>query len=209
MKKIIASMVLFIAVMAQTVYVGNPVRIAGSGTNLLAVQDGGIMSIDYVHNQIHAGVTYRVCRPFIALANNANAVMAIGSSNRFNHFIASISTSGAMWVTLYEVDWTNWHSAFGTNREPVNMQRALPTNLFKSSSIVREYPTVTNWGTMLCTSLITGTTGNNSVGSDVRLDTEWVLNTNKFYIIAVSNVAGSGKDVSINMQWYEKTFAEH
>lgn len=200
---------LFAILLCPAYFVRGAFLADAAGSNSLAIQEGGLMSIDYVHNQIHLGSTFRVCRPFAALANNANAILAIGSTNRFNHFVASISTSGAMWVSLYEVDWTNWHSAFGTNRLPVNMSRSLPTNIFKSYSIVQENPTVTNWGTMLCTSLITGSTGNNSVGSDVRLDTEWNFDTNKFYILAVSNVAGSGKDVSINIQWYEKTFFEH
>jgi hypothetical protein len=184
---------------------------SSNGENTLAIQEGGIMTISYEHNMIHAGVTFRVCQYYPAIAANGQAIMVIRSTNNFLHFVASVSAEAAFVVRLYEFPWVVFASNYGTNATPINMSRAM-RSIMVSKTLVSISPTPTNWdiSTLLCSSYIPGGEGNNSIGSEIRQNTEWMLDTNYVYVLSCSNVSGSaGKDVSINIQWYEKSFYQH
>jgi len=86
----------------------------------------------------------------------------------------------------------------------INMNRASTktntTNVFYA-------PTVSDNGIPLCEILINGGSGPQSIGSEVRQDTEFVMKTNTNYLIVCTNKAGIAKDININVQWYEETYS--
>ena len=179
--------------------------VAGENGSALYVQEGGIMTIGYEHNQVHAGVTFRACHYFSALADNGVKVIAFNTRTNYAHLVAAVALSGKGALLMYEAPLiTN----SGTTNTSINMSR--PMASVKTVQGVATYGAVaTNYGTYLCADYIPGGTKQAGVGGEVRQGTEWVLTTNTWYLLVVSNASGGAVDGSVNLQWYEKGFASH
>jgi len=166
-----------------------------------ATQDGNraCVTVEYPHHEIHEGNTYRVCKLVEDVANDASFIYLIKVGAKYSHLTANLSCEGKCYAYFYEAPTT---SADGTALAEINMNRASTktntTNVFYA-------PTVSDNGIPLCEILINGGTGPQSIGSEVRQDTEFVMKPNTNYLIVCTNKAGLAKDINVNVQWYEES----
>lgn len=209
MKNLIMVIVLLIAgVWAQSgrYIAGGQISIQGTSPDkILAVQENGIMVIGYEHNQVHLGVTFRACHFFTALADNGVKVIAFNPGTNYAHLVAGIGISGKGTLYLYEAPLiTN----SGTTNTAINMSRPMRT-LKLAQGRATFNAVATNYGTLLCAEYVPGGTKQAGTGGELRMGTEWILNTNTWYLLIVSNSSGGAIEGDVSLQWYEKGFASH
>lgn len=206
MKKIILFLLLASSVFANEYLLGKMLdnQTNGRHKNILVdvsgntaeVHYGSVHVIDFVHEKVHDGKTYRFCTTNIGVANNSYMRVAYTPSVNI-HWVGYVNAEGKAYVKLYEGSVVTG----GVRYTPQNMNR---TYANASQTIVSINPTVVTLGTELSTWLLTGGTGPQSIGSDIRQNTEIVLSGNVTYMIEAQNVSGQSKDFNINAQWYRE-----
>lgn len=160
-----------------------------------------LQTIDVFHYEIHEGNAYSLSQFFVALANSATATMMVSTIGGCHpHFELGVISEGNAYVLL-QASPTIKHS--GTTMTPVNRDRTSSN----ASKLVGHYSVsgVTSYaGTTLWKGIIPGGVKNTAVGGTSTQRQEWILNSGTTYIIAVRNIAGSAKNVSVDANWYEE-----
>lgn len=194
--------------------VGNKQRIIIIDENGLKVADVAdifdregehLRMINVFHNNIHDGIAYTVCIPFIEIVNDADAeiLVKVGAENL--HMVVEASAEGKFVIEVYEAPSI---SANGTPVGSHNRYREAASDPDQATAQVFKSPTVdSDAGTLLQTELLPGGTGPLSVGGEKGRDSEWILARNTDYLIRANNQAGQAKDITIHMDWYEESFA--
>lgn len=176
--------------------------VKGEAASLFDVSGEHLVTIDSVHNHIHAGDAYSVSHAFLAVANTASVELLFRvNSVKDAHLVAEVESEGKAEFVLLEAPTT---TDDGTPITPRNKFRAAASDPDQSDMSVFHAPTVTVEGIQLQTELILGGTGPQSIGAAGGRRAEWVLATNTDYVFRVTNNSGLAKDITIHLEWYEE-----
>jgi hypothetical protein len=159
---------------------------------------GSDISIDYPHHEVHKGNTFRVCR-LSNIANLSYFDYIITTTSMELHLTGALVCEGKSYMALYE----GCTYSGGTEIIPVNMRRS-SDNISTAAVVLNPSTVSTTNASILCINLVPGGLGPQSVGSEIRADTEWNLKQNTTYLVRIQNVSGQSKDINFNIQWYEE-----
>lgn len=161
-------------------------------------EEGYLIVIDSVHNEVHEGEMFHTNHIFSSVANGGNADTMLHTLDGEYHTMFSVSVGGAVDVFLYE-DVVVTDS--GTAVTSYNMNR---TSTKESDLVVTHTPTVSSTGTTLVSKFIPGGSSQQTrIGGDTRTATEWLLKPNTNYMIRINNVSGTTIRASISIEFYK------
>lgn len=174
--------------------------------DLAAVDEDGsaLHGITVLHQKTHNGETYGACYEQQNIANNASiALYILPGGTVAPHIIASASAEGKGDFAIYEgPDITNP----GTRVIPRNRNRDL---LLPDSSRVGIWHTPTigggGLGTLLLAFFLPGGSGGQSLGAALSERDEFILAPAIPYLLRFRNRAGTAKDASLCVTFYEVT----
>jgi hypothetical protein len=162
---------------------------------------GGQIGIDFPHHEVHEGNLYTFGYTFIDVANAASAELHfVTAATHSIHYAVRITSEGKSYAFIYR---GSTYTDDGTEITPVNNNCASSNT---AATTVYHTPTVNVDGTLLTAEngiLIAGGLGPQSVGSDVRSNDERVAAVSNDYLVRVTNVAGTDKDITIQVAGYE------
>ena len=153
--------------------------------------------IDIVHEHIHEGNHFVVSKLFTSVANDANADLRILAGAKKNHIIATVSAEGKAYSYLYS------GTAYSGNGTAVTVHNNNLANANTTSSTAYHTPTVGTLGTAKREMLINGGIGGQTVSGVHSGRIEWIQSTSTDLLFRVTNKAGTAKDISINLEFYE------
>ena len=159
------------------------------------------IGISYVHHEIHEGKTFQASYKSPEgsdVADNGNITFIIATGARYCHIVFMGAAGGDTESLLYEAVTT---SDDGVSLGVHNMNR---NGIMTPSTAVSVTPTISDNGTLLHNSLISGGTGPHSGGGQARTETEWVLKPDTKYAARMINRSGGTTPMSFIAQWYEK-----
>jgi hypothetical protein len=163
---------------------------------------GAMIAIDFNHHEIHEGDFYSFGYTFIDVASTAFAYLRFLTGAKEFHYGIEIDTEGKAYAFLYR---GTTYTLDGTTVALINnncgsSNTALTTAFFT--------PTPDAFGTLLTPPngiLIPGGLGPQSIGGSVKSNEERVGAVSGDYLIAVQNVSGLAKDITIQVAGYEET----
>lgn len=186
-----------------TVNVGNTPAVTVSNTPNVSLagvelEEGAIVGIDFTHNNIHSGKTFRVATLNKALADNGFFNITLRPTDNI-HFTAQVDSSGKAYLFLYE----GITQSAGVAVTPTNMARhktrvagtRVTVNATVNQSACEAATLIGMW-------IINGGTTPTGVGNGVRSGSEYILKTDTEYVLRLQNVSGGAKDCVFDLQWY-------
>jgi hypothetical protein len=160
-----------------------------------------VQSIDYAHERIHEGVTFKASLTNtlganvvtnICIATTNTALFRVGAPPKF-HFIYNSSSSGQIRIDFIEAPTI---VGIGVAASTVNRNRQSSKTAWANIF----YSTNCTGGTLLESSVVGTTTGN--VGGQRSQRPEIILKTNTIYNLRITSI-DSGNYISIEPEWYE------
>lgn len=185
---------------------GSVVVLGDDGQPIKTEPDGLLITIAYPHHEIHDGHMFEVSYATVAetdgnLADNAFIDFLITTPNTAGewHCVYEASLGGDFEVNFYEdATYTGGTgtamTAYNRNRQSANV----PT-----LTVLRN-PTVVLTGTLIENRFFAGGSGGNAVGTVGGGRDEWILDTNKQYLLRAINRAGNAQPGSLRIMWYEE-----
>lgn len=159
---------------------------------------GTLIAIDYVHHEVHEGITFHAERLETAVNNNVSLDVLLVTGAKECHAVFGPSAGGSCYVFLYEGTTT---SNNGTALSLYNMRRS-KSNV--PASLAYYAPTVVALGPALVSRYLPGGTSNQTrVGGGVRTGTEWIQRANTRYLFRITNVSGSAIAIGSAVEFYE------
>jgi len=162
---------------------------------------GAIVGIDLNHKEVHEGEFFTFGFTFLDVADDAFAYLRFLTGVKNFHLGLEITVEGKALAFLYR----------GTTfTAPGDAVAVINNNCASSNTALLtafSEPTPNALGTLLTPEngeLLVGGTGPLSVGAQVKSDEERVAGPNTEYLIAVQNVAGAAKDITIVVAGYEE-----
>ena len=172
--------------------------VGDSGASIIDSEVGGIIVVDSVHHEVHEGITFQTSYASGSVANSGNLDLIVSTTGTVltSHASWVISSGGDAQIYFYE----GITGTYGTQVTGINLNR--------QSSNTPEVQTFTNpsvsvLGLLLHQEHLPGGFGPSALGGVARRNTEWMLATNKRYLLRATNIAGTAQPMSINFQWYE------
>jgi len=172
--------------------------VGDSGASIIDSEVGGIIVVDSVHHEVHEGITFQTSYASGSVANSGNLDLIVSTTGTVltSHASWVISSGGDAQIYFYE----GITGTYGTQVTGINLNR--------QSSNTPEVQTFTNpsvsvLGLLLHQEHLPGGFGPSAPGGVARRSTEWMLATNKRYLLRATNIAGTAQPMSINFQWYE------
>jgi hypothetical protein len=166
-------------------------------------RDAKFISVtDRVHRETHEGEGFSLCYLFEDVGANEHADILIqtGASKEL-HFTFAVEAEGKAYAFLYE----DAEAGDGTGLTPFNRLRSSSETSNATFVHTPVFDSVPVLGTLLACGLIPGGIGGNSVGATGGSGRqEIVLKINTFYLVRATNKAGSAKDISQTLSWYEE-----
>jgi hypothetical protein len=180
------------------------VSVAGSGGRANDEVSQKPIFIIYEHHEVHEGNTFEASQKTAddsPLGDNNSYDMLLVTGNQADaHLTFEGACGGDADLFLYE---NTVVTDNGTKLKVQNMRRSLHgVNI--NTVQAYETPTITNVGDELSVRFMPGGAGPQSVGGTGRTGTEWMLKSETYYLIRVTNRGGQGQPASIFAQWYEK-----
>jgi len=160
-----------------------------------------LVTIDYVHNEVHEGNTYQVTTYTGTVANGDSwsLLISLTGASKNAHMTFEYAAGGDAEIRFYE---NVTGSSYGTKMTSHNMDHV--SSKVATVEIFRN-PTLTVLGEAVFNVLSPGGTGGSSGGGTFRLGTEHILAAGKRYYLQAINRAGSAKPMSVGVQWYEES----
>lgn len=179
-----------------------PVHIASLESEVFEQDEitDSLVTIDIVHHETHEG------EMFIAsyknadgapVADNGTMDLQIYTGAKYCHTVFSATFGGDFEVAFYE----NPTTSGGTSVAANNMNRN--KGIVATAAVVHT-PSVSNVGTLLFNIFEPGGQKVQAVGGATRSNSEWILLPERKYLLRATNRAGSTKDGSVVIQWYEE-----
>ena len=160
-----------------------------------------LVVIQEEHHQAHLGKEFRSVATFPALANGATAYVLIKTSTTCDlHLHISYNVGGNAFINLSSAP---VFTSSGTELIYGNLNQEHFADLKPCSQIWRGAGVTDIGGLIIDEAFIEGGTGPQSAGSSGAGAVEWILDNGEYYLISVRNEAGSAKNLSVVMQWYE------
>lgn len=163
---------------------------------------GGMIVIDRNHHEVHEGEFFEFGQTFLLVADDGFAYLRFKTSAaKTLHFGSSITAEGKALVKIYE---GTTYTDDGTVITPINNNRCSSD---AAETSVWHTPTVDVLGSELTPEngvLLIGGLGPQSVGGSVKGDEEIIAADGTDYLIAVQNVSGQVKDITIQVGGYEE-----
>jgi hypothetical protein len=178
-----------------------------------------VLSIDYVHQEIHEGNAFvSVYKTITANANSVRSAILFKTGEKEIHIVASFSCTTAANAGIYEAPTVASNVGIHTNI-PINRNRtSTKTSTIISNATVplsNRYTTLTEaqivadgtfaLGTELILEPLKTTSGVNALGGESRGQQEYVLNPDTKYLFIIQNTVASINDQLIILDWYEET----
>jgi hypothetical protein len=157
---------------------------------------------DRVHRETHEGEGFSLCHLFedVGASEHADILIQTGASKEL-HFTFAAEAEGKAYAFLYE----GTEATGGTALTPFNRLRSSSETSDAAFTHTPLFDSVPELGTLLACALIPGGIGGNSVGATGGSGRqEIVLKINTFYLVRTTNKAGSAKDISKTLSWYEE-----
>lgn len=165
----------------------------------ILIYDRSIITLDWVHYQVHIGMMYTTEHTAsVANTNSLDLLITIGD-NEF-HATFAIQGGGQMTAYLYESP----NASGGTPLTLYNMNRDSSNT---STVTVAHTPTVVSTGT---TAIINGrlipggTSAPTRLGGAARENTEWILKPGLKYLLRLTNTSGGTITENAVLQGYEE-----
>lgn len=156
-----------------------------------------LVMIPYEHHELHEGSSYSYST-IQSVADNGILDIVIKANTKFPHLSSSISAGGLSRVQLSEgATFIN-----GITGSGINLNR---NATWGSNSYIITGMALTATGTILEQSLILGGSGPQSVGDTSSSRNEIILASGVGYLLRTTNIAGTTKNIGINLTWYEKS----
>lgn len=156
--------------------------------------------IDLVQNKVHEGNVFIVSKIFTSVANDGYADLRIKTgANKDAHAEIFISTEGKAYAysysgTTYTVD--------GTQLTAINRNSNFTGG---NETIAYHTPTINVLGTQRFEQMMGGGVGvGNQLAGSLSERLETVHKVNSDILIRVQNKAGTAKDISMYVVWYEE-----
>jgi hypothetical protein len=175
----------------------DPIVVAGANVDS---DVHALVTISVPHHEIHEGETFHVSRYVEGVADDASIIILLQLSTREAHATFAAAAGGDAEMQLIENPAIN---AAGTAMTEHNMNRH-STNV--STVVATHTPTLAG-GTLLGNFLLPGGVVGRASGATARSNTEWILDGNDNYAIAIYNRSGQARNMSLAIQWYEETMA--
>jgi len=162
---------------------------------------GGIITTTRNHREIHEGEFFTFGFTFLDVADDAFAYLRFLTGAKNFHFGNDVVAEGKARAFLYR---STTFTAPGTAVPVVNNNCASSNTALLTAF---SNPTPNVLGTLLTPAngiLLPGGLGPQSVGLQVKSDEERVAGLNTEYLVAVKNVSGLAKDITITLAGYEE-----
>lgn len=153
-------------------------------------------AIDPVHQAIHERGMYTISKTFKAVANLAFVDFHIIPPADYEaHTRISIIAEGKVYFVTYL---GSTYTVAGTDYVPFNRV----TNGDATTATVKFGTTPLVLGTQRGDDMISGGTGGNSGGGSLNQEFETIISPLNDLLMRVQNVAGTAKDITININYY-------
>ena len=164
-------------------------------------EEKALVTIDYVHNEVHEGNSYQVTTYTGTVANGDSwsLLVSLTGASKNAHMTFEYAAGGDAEIRFYE---NVTGSSYGTKMTSHNMDHS--SSNVSQVEIFRN-PTITVTNDVIFNVLSPGGTGGNSGGGVFRNGTEHILAAGKRYYLQAINRAGSSKPMSVGVQWYEES----
>jgi len=171
-------------------------------SNLTNAFDGittAIKTIDSAHHEIHNGDHYKAGFQDTSMATNETITLLFvtPASVEWAHWILTAQATGAVVIELYE-------GATATGGTPVTRFNRNRNSLNDSTTLVYHTPSVTADGTKIVERWVGNEGFKESVGGEMRGDSEFILKQDTKYLIRLTAV-NNGIKGAIGGDWYENT----
>lgn len=167
-------------------------------------QDGGLVTIDHSHHQMHRGNYYNAGYTWTALADNGTAqLFIVAPANAYVHIVWRATVGGDSLGFLYEGTTVTGGSGTGISAWSTNRYRnagVAGTKVFHGPEGVN----VTGTG-LIYSSYIPAGAGPRSIGGEMRQGSEWQLSAGNTYLMRMVNHGGGTKTAMLDLEWYEDT----
>ena len=164
------------------------------------------ITIDFVHQKVHEGVSYTVNYLEKALANNGYARLHVKTGARSAHIIIDVEAEGKAYFRSISDPVVTVDGTAPTTSTDIGTKLTLFNRCGHCSngntSQVFFGPTFTG-GSLRGNRMFPFGVGGTAVGGSSQSRVESILAPNKSYIFEVQNVSGQARDVGIVLDWYE------
>lgn len=176
---------------------GHPGRIWQLLNGVLSKPDGdSLITISSFHAKVHGGKSFLTHHLFNAVADAANADLALTTGSGETHTLISLVVEGKCDLFLYEAP----TFTVGTSITPVNRNRNSATTALAT---VVHTPTVTDVGTEIFHGFVAAG-GKHDPGSATEGFSEWGLKSSTKYLLRVTNNSGAAIDILSSLHFYEE-----
>jgi hypothetical protein len=158
-------------------------------------------TIDFVHHEIHEGVSYSVSKLVASIADNSTYVGYVITGLKEMHTVTEFVLDGSFEGYFLESPSVSG-TAYGVAVTPYNRRRVSSNT---SSALFYAGSTLSSYGTTLVTNFVPGGTGPKSLGGIGSERTEWCLKTGTHYAWMVVNKAGTSKEGNFKVDFYERS----
>lgn len=171
---------------------------------------GALLMVDTIHHEVHEGEMFHAEHTFATVANgNSVELLMLTSATVETHATWEVLAGGLVTVSLFEaptIEVVDEVYSEGTPLALYNMKRsAHNTNL--PTCYVFYSPTVTDAGPDALVNgriLPGGTSPQTRVGGGIRAGTEWIMASETYYLLRVTNGSGGAISISMVVEWYEE-----
>jgi hypothetical protein len=162
----------------------------------------GLVIIDHVHHEIHAGDAYRYNDPItLASAATQDYLLTVADTAKNPHFTFSVDGTAITTIEVFE----------SSDRTGTTLQTTFNADRNSANTAGMTIHKGTSGGTTDGTSIFEYSSGTASGSSKLdgvaAYDSERILKRNTKYIIRVTS-GTNGNLVNTRMEWYEHTSAE-
>ena len=162
---------------------------------------GATVVIDFAHKEVHEGemwfTSYKSPEGVDVADDGTVKILIKVGANAFAHFVFGVAAGGDSEIEFFEAPSV---AADGNNLPVWNMKRS---DVAVPNTTAWQGPTINSNGDRLINTFVPGGTKQQAHGAVERVGTEWILNEDTNYLLIFTNRAGSGKPMSVALQWYD------
>lgn len=177
------------------------VQLAEAVLGGLATDDetGALVTLDFVHHEVHSGTYYTSTYVNTGVGNNATVDirLVVGASEL--HYVAEVKAGGLCTIDFYEGSTLSGGTALAT----VNHYRGRGDA--GADYALYHTPVVTAVGTRILQKIIaSGSSPQTRIGGELRQTDEFILSPNTTYLLRVTNLSGASTPVGIVISGYTR-----
>jgi hypothetical protein len=156
---------------------------------------GDLVLIPHRHQNVHDAIAYTIDNFNTAVADASSLDTYINTTDKLIHLRFETQAGGDAVLHFYESPTV----IAGTALEVSNRNR---TSGATTSVLAYTGGTVSSAGLTLMTAFMPGGGGPLAAGGDAEAELEWLLKTDTYYLVRVTNVSGGNKRVHTQLHFY-------